>query len=409
MEKLNIVSVIKLTVDLFKENCIEFESSNPDIKATIDRDQVTRIITNLIKNAIQSVPNGRQPIIKVNIHETLREILITISDNGIGIPETLKEKVFEPKFTTKTSGTGLGLGIVKNIIESYQGSINFTSEIDKGTTFTISLPKIFKPKHFVMSFENLLVNTENNIAVVTINRPSKLNALNKLTIEELHSAISSLNADKNVKVIILTGSGEKAFVAGADISEFAHFTKEEGEALAAKGQASLFDLIENLSTPVIAAINGFALGGGLELAMSCHFRIASDNARMGLPETSLGVIPGYGGTQRLPQLIGKGRAMEMIMTAGMIGTERALSWGLINHMVAIEELLPFSKKIADKIIGNSPSAIAKAIETVNAGFKEGVNGYEVEISAFGACFATEDFKEGTTAFLEKRKPSFKGN
>src|SRR6478672_4828500 len=184
-----------------------------------------------------------------------------------------------------------------------------------------------------MDFENIIVTVDNGIGQITINRPSKLNALNKATIRELHDAFEAMHADANVKVIILIGEGEKAFVAGADISEFAHFSVEEGAQLAHQGQELLFDFVENLRTPVIAAVNGFALGGGLELAMSCHFRIASDNAKMGLPEVSLGVIPGYGGTQRLPQLIGKGRAMEMIMTAGMISAEEAFRAGLVNHVV----------------------------------------------------------------------------
>jgi len=180
-----------------------------------------------------------------------------------------------------------------------------------------------------MNYENILIELENNIAILTINRPSKLNALNIDTINDLHKAIKTLGKNKEIQVILITGSGEKAFVAGADISEFAHFTIAEGAQLASEGQEKLFDLIENLKTPVIAAINGFALGGGLELAMSCHFRIASDNAKMGLPEVSLGVIPGYGGTQRLPQLIGKGRAMELIMTANMIDAETAKNYGLV--------------------------------------------------------------------------------
>ena len=179
--------------------------------------------------------------------------------------------------------------------------------------------------------------------------------------------------------------------------------------MAANGQELLFNFIENLNTPVIAAVNGFALGGGLELAMSAHFRIASDNAKMGLPETSLGVIPGYGGTQRLPQLIGKGRAMELVMTAGMIDAATALNYGLVNHVVSLEELLPLAEKIAGKIMRNSSVAISKAIKAVNANFIDGVNGYEVEIEQFGACFGTADFKEGTTAFLEKRKADFKGH
>ena len=197
-----------------------------------------------------------------------------------------------------------------------------------------------------MKFENIVTEKEDNLAVIIINRPDKLNALNRETIRELHTALDHLDKDAAIRVIILTGSGEKAFVAGADISEFAQYSVKEGSKLAEKGQELLFDYIENLSTPVIAAINGFALGGGLELAMACHFRVASHNARMGLPEVSLGLIPGYGGTQRLPQLIGRGRAMELIMTAGMIDVERALEYGLVNHMVSQEELLSYCKKLA---------------------------------------------------------------
>lgn len=255
---------------------------------------------------------------------------------------------------------------------------------------------------------NILSESQDGITTITINRPSKLNALNRETINELHNAFAKADQDPSIKVIILTGSGEKAFVAGADISEFADFNVTEGAALARKGQEDLFDFVENLETPVIAAVNGFALGGGLELAMAAHFRIASDNARMGLPEVSLGVIPGYGGTQRLPQLIGKGRAMEMIMTAGMIDANTALEYGLINHLVAQEELLPLAQKIASKIMRNSSVAIGAAISAVNAGYREGVDGFEAEIEAFGNCFGTEDFTEGTTAFLEKRKADFPG-
>jgi enoyl-CoA hydratase len=257
-----------------------------------------------------------------------------------------------------------------------------------------------------MKFNNILVAKKLGLAQVTINRPKKLNALNKETIEELNKAFEVLEDDASVRVIILTGSGEKAFVAGADISEFAHFSIAEGGILAQKGQEMLFTYIENLATPVIAAVNGFALGGGLELAMSCHFRVASENAKMGLPEVSLGVIPGYGGTQRLPQLVGKGKAMELIMTAGMIGATEAKDCGLVNHVVSQEALLPLAEKIASKIMRNSSVAISAAIRAVNANFEEGVNGFDIEVAEFGECFGTNDFKEGTTAFLEKRKPNF---
>ncbi len=257
-----------------------------------------------------------------------------------------------------------------------------------------------------MSYNNILVDKDGKITTIKINRPNKLNALNKETLSELHNAFADAETDEDTHVIILMGSGEKAFVAGADISEFADFDVKQGTKLAKQGHDLVFDFIENLSKPVIAAINGFALGGGLELAMACHFRIASDNAKMGLPETSLGVIPGYGGTQRLPQLVGKGKAMEMIMTARMINADEALKFGLVNYTVTLEELLPLAEKLASKIMQNSPLAIASAIKAVNAGFKDGVNGYDKEIKQFGKCFGTDDFTEGTTAFLEKRKANF---
>ena len=259
-----------------------------------------------------------------------------------------------------------------------------------------------------MKFNNILSETLNNITTITINRPTKLNALNKETIQELHLAFRNAEENSNTKVIIITGSGQKAFVAGADISEFAHFSVSEAENLASEGQTLLFDFIANLSTPVIAAINGFALGGGLELAMAAHFRVACDQAKMGLPEVSLGVIPGYGGTQRLPQLVGKGRAMEMIMTAGMIDAPTALNYGLVNHVTTQEELLLLAQKIASKIIRNSSVAISSAIAAINAGYTAGQNGYDAEVSQFGKCFGTADFREGTTAFLEKRRADFPG-
>lgn len=259
-----------------------------------------------------------------------------------------------------------------------------------------------------MAYTNLLTEQKGHILLITINRPNQLNALNKSTIEELNHALKNANEDKNTGVVILTGSGEKAFVAGADIKEFADFSIEKGKELSAVGHQILFDFIENMTTPVIAAINGFALGGGLELAMSSHIRIASDNAKMGLPEVSLGVIPGYGGTQRLAQLVGRGKAFEMITTAGMINASDALQWGLVNHVFPQSELIAEAEKMATKILNNSPNAIAAAIRSVNANFKDGVNGYKVEIEEFGKCFGTPEFKEGTGAFLEKRKPNFRG-
>lgn len=255
-------------------------------------------------------------------------------------------------------------------------------------------------------YENILVEQRDKIAFITINRPNQLNALNKNTIAELNKALSSANEDASVRVVILTGSGEKSFVAGADIKEFADFSIAQGGELAQKGQELLFSYIENMSKPVIAAVNGFALGGGLELAMASHIRIASTNARMGLPEVSLGVIPGYGGTQRLAQLVGRGKANEMVFTAGMIKADEALTWGLVNAVVEPEELLAKAEEIATKIIANSGSAISSAIRSINANYTDGVNGYHTEIEEFGKCFGTEDFKEGTTAFLEKRKANF---
>jgi len=260
-----------------------------------------------------------------------------------------------------------------------------------------------------MSYENILVEQTGQLCQITINRPSQLNALNSQTIKELNAALQAADDDTATGVVIITGSGEKAFVAGADIKEFAHFSVEEGKDLAAKGQELLFSHIENMRTPVIAAVNGFALGGGLELAMASHIRIASSNAKLGLPEVSLGVIPGYGGTQRLAQLVGRGKANEMIFTAGMITAEEALKWGLVNHVCEPEELLPLAQKIAQKILNNSGTAIAAAIRSVNALYsKGGAAGFATEVEEFGKCFGTKDFTEGTGAFLEKRKPNFRG-
>ena len=256
--------------------------------------------------------------------------------------------------------------------------------------------------------ECITLTKNEGIAVLTINRPNQLNALNKQTLGEISAAFESMRDDAETKVVILTGSGEKAFVAGADIKEFAHFNGAEGEELAKKGHMTVFNLIEEFPKPVIAAVNGFALGGGLELAMSAHVRIASDNARMGLPETSLGVIPGYGGTQRLPRLIGKGRALEMIFSAKMIDSVTALEYGLVNYVVPQAELLGAAEEMARSFMKNSIVAMGFAIEAVNAGLLEGSVGYDVEVRAFGDCFETADFKEGTKAFIEKRKPNFPG-
>ena len=256
-------------------------------------------------------------------------------------------------------------------------------------------------------FENISLEVANHIGVLTINRPKQLNALNKLTIQEANSALKELATDQSVGVVIITGAEDKAFVAGADIKEFADFSIAEGGALAQQGQALLFDLVAHFPKPIIAAVNGFALGGGLELAMSAHIRIASSNAKMGLPEVSLGVIPGHGGTQRLAELVGKGKANELIYTAGMISADEAYRCGLVNSVVEQDELMDTAKKMASKILRNSPMAIRSAIKAVNAGYTSGVNGYEVEIEEFAKCFGTPEFKEGTTAFLEKRKANFR--
>lgn len=256
--------------------------------------------------------------------------------------------------------------------------------------------------------ENVQLTVADGIATLVIDRPKQLNALNKQTLSEINEAFESMRENDAVKVVVMTGSGEKAFVAGADIKEFADFSGVEGSELAKTGHLTVFNVIEEFSKPVIAAINGFALGGGLELAMAAHVRIASDNARMGLPETSLGVIPGYGGTQRLPQLIGKGRALEMIFSAKMIDASTALNYGLVNAVVPQEALRATAEKMAQDFMKNSIVAMGYAIEAVNAGMLEGAIGYDVEVQAFGDCFETADFKEGTAAFLEKRKPQFPG-
>lgn len=259
-----------------------------------------------------------------------------------------------------------------------------------------------------MTYQNILSELKDQVLYVTINREQKLNALNKETLAELADVIAMATADDAVRAVLLTGAGEKAFVAGADISEFASFSAEKGADLSRNGHHTVFNAIEKCGKPVIAAINGFALGGGLELAMACHIRIASENARLGLPEVSLGLIPGYGGTQRLTQLVGKGRAIEMIATADMITAAQAEKIGLVNYVVPQGELINKAEELLSKIKLRAPLAIAYAIEAVNASVAFDVDGFEAEITAFGKCFDTADFKEGTTAFLEKRKPVFSG-
>lgn len=254
------------------------------------------------------------------------------------------------------------------------------------------------------TYTTLTIEIENALALVTIQRPESLNALNAPLIKELGEAMDTLEEDRSVRVIILTGSGNKAFVAGADIKEFADYNAAQAEKMAKEGQENLFNKIENLSKPVIAAVNGFALGGGLELAMACHIRYASENAKLGLPEVTLGLIPGYGGTQRLPALIGKGRAAEMIFSAKMIDAATAEKYGLVNAVFPQESLIEETKKNAATIAKNSPLAIEKAIECIQ---KSGTGeGYSTEISSFGALFDLADKAEGVQAFLEKRKPNF---
>lgn len=255
-----------------------------------------------------------------------------------------------------------------------------------------------------MSYDNIILSKEDKTAIITINRPESLNALNAQTINEISSSLDELASDHEVRVIILTGTGEKSFVAGADIKEFSDFNTEKAEELARNGQNILFNKIENLSKPVIAAVNGFALGGGLELAMACHIRYASENAKLGLPEVTLGLIPGYGGTQRLPKLVGKGIANEMIFSAKMIPAQKAKEIGLVNEVFPIEDLLTKTKELAKIIANNSPMAISRAIQATNLSDTD--KGFETEIKYFGELFELNDKKEGVSAFIEKRKPNF---
>uniref|UniRef100_F4CAQ9 Enoyl-CoA hydratase n=1 Tax=Sphingobacterium sp. (strain 21) TaxID=743722 RepID=F4CAQ9_SPHS2 len=257
-----------------------------------------------------------------------------------------------------------------------------------------------------MTYQYLLTTIEGEILKITINREQKLNALNRDTLRELNQAITTGLQDKNVTGIVITGAGEKAFVAGADISEFAGFDESQGRDLATKGQVEVFNLIHHAEKPIVAAINGFALGGGLEIAMACHIRIASHTARLGLPEVSLGLIPGYGGTQRLTQLVGRGNAMELILTGNMINAEKALQIGLVNHVVPADEVISKSEEIINDIAKRSPRAVAAAIRAINASLVAGEEGFNVEIDEFAKCFATADFQEGVAAFLERRQPQF---
>jgi len=257
-------------------------------------------------------------------------------------------------------------------------------------------------------YSTLTTELSTGILTITINRPDKLNALNKAVIEELSLAIEEIYTRSEIRSAIITGAGQKAFVAGADISEFLALDATGGKALAQKGQDILFSKIEKSPKPIIAAVNGFALGGGCELAMACHFRICSDTAKFGQPEVNLGLIPGYGGTQRLTQLIGKGRATELLMTGNMIDANTALEYGLVNYVVPQDELLNKTRSILDIINTKAPLAITAIIKVVNAVFDETKNGFDIEINEFGKCFGTADMKEGATAFLEKRKANFTG-
>jgi enoyl-CoA hydratase len=259
-------------------------------------------------------------------------------------------------------------------------------------------------------YSTILTDLTDHIFTITINRPDKLNALNKAVIAELGECVGEIYDNLEIKSAIITGAGVKAFVAGADISEFLGLSREEGHALSKKG-SDIFSRIEHAPKPVVAAVNGFALGGGCELAMACHFRICNTAARFGQPEVNLGLIPGYGGTQRLPQLIGKAKAMELILSGAMIDAGEALQLGLVNHVTTPDELLTRTREILLGIQNKAPLAIAKIIECVNIA-TEGVDsgsGHAFEQRAFGECFATEDMKEGAAAFLEKRKPNFTGH
>ena len=256
-------------------------------------------------------------------------------------------------------------------------------------------------------YQTLLTSIENNVLTITINRPEKLNALNKNVFTDLDQALNDIEKNPEIRSAIITGAGVKAFVAGADISEFSDLTKDQAMVMAQTGQ-DIFLRIERCSKPIIAAVNGFALGGGCELSMACHFRVASENAKFGQPEVNLGLIPGYGGTQRLVQLIGKGRALELLMSGNMIDAHEAKQFGLVNHVTSVDNLLDQARLILSVINSKAPLAVAACIKTANAVYDETINGFDLEIKEFGNCFATEDMKEGTAAFLQKRKANFTG-
>lgn len=259
-----------------------------------------------------------------------------------------------------------------------------------------------------MTFDNLLLERDGAVAILTFNRPKVLNALNAATLGELEAALHALQSDDDVRAVVLTGAGEKAFVAGADINELAVLTPAQGKEHARHGQR-VFDLIEHLGKPVIAAINGFALGGGCELAMACTLRVAADTARLGQPEINLGIIPGYAGSQRLPRLVGKGRALEILLTGDMIGAQRAHEIGLVNQVVPAADLVAAAKKLAETLAGKAPIATRYILEAVNHGLDVPLGqGQFLETALFGAIASTEDTREGTTAFLEKRKATWKG-
>ncbi len=259
-----------------------------------------------------------------------------------------------------------------------------------------------------MNFQNIILEKRNSIAYVTVNRPKVLNALNMATMDELRAAFHEIKSDAAIRVVILTGSGEKAFIAGADIGELAKNDAVSAKEYTHRGQ-SVLNLIENLGKPVIACINGFALGGGCEVAMACTLRLASENAKLGQPEVKLGVIPGYGGTQRLPRLVGKGIAMQMLLTGEMITAQEAYRIGLVNEVTAPADLIPRAEAIAQKIIANGPLAVQYTMEAVNKGMETPLaEGLYIEAALFGVASATEDKKEGTAAFLEKRPAQFKG-